>query len=73
MHEKWRKEQDDLLNGPVHYENLKFDEIRNLGTGYYAFSKDEEERKKQMEGLKNMREETKNCLLYTSPSPRDRG
>ena len=59
LHEKWRKEQDDLLNGPVHYENLKFDEIRNLGTGYYAFSKDEEERKKQMEGLKNMREETK--------------
>ena len=58
LHEKWRKEQDELLNGPVHYENLKFDEIRNLGTGYYAFSKDEEERKKQMEDLKNMREET---------------
>ena len=58
LHEKWRKEQDDLLNGPVHYENIKFDEVRNLGTGYYAFSKNEEERQKQMEDLKKMRDET---------------
>lgn len=58
LHEKWQKEQDDILNGPVHYENVKFDEVRNLGTGYYAFSKDAEERSKQMDDMKKMREET---------------
>lgn len=58
LHEKWRQEQEDILNGPIHYENIKFDEIRELGTGYYAFSKDEEERKKQLEELQNMRKET---------------
>jgi hypothetical protein len=33
-------------------------EVRNRGTGFYAFSRDEEERKKQMEALKKAREET---------------
>jgi len=58
LHEKWRREQDEILEGPVHYENIKFDEIRELGTGYYAFSKNEDERKIQMEELRKMREQT---------------
>jgi len=58
--EKWEAEQKELLDGPVHYENIKFDEIRDLGTGYYAFSKNEEERKKQMEELQKLRNETIN-------------
>lgn len=33
-------------------------EVRNRGTGFYAFSRDETERKKQMEELKHAREET---------------
>ena len=33
-------------------------EVRNRGTGFYSFSTDEEERKKQMENLKTMREHT---------------
>ncbi|KAL3477581.1 hypothetical protein BJX99DRAFT_226189 [Aspergillus californicus] len=33
-------------------------EVRNRGTGFYAFSKDEEVRKKQMEELMNARAET---------------
>ncbi|OIW25297.1 hypothetical protein CONLIGDRAFT_87983 [Coniochaeta ligniaria NRRL 30616] len=33
-------------------------EIRNRGTGFYAFSKDEERRKEEMEGLKAERERT---------------
>ena len=59
MRAKWEKEQEELLDGPVHYENVKFDEIRDLGAGYFAFSKDEEERNKQLEELHNMREHTK--------------
>ncbi|XP_057300125.1 coiled-coil domain-containing protein 174-like [Hydractinia symbiolongicarpus] len=59
LHEKWEAEQQELLDGPVHYENIKFDEVRELGTAYYAFSKNEEERKKQMEDLQKMRNKTK--------------
>ncbi|XP_066912575.1 coiled-coil domain-containing protein 174-like [Clytia hemisphaerica] len=62
LHEKWRQWQDDLLDGPVHYENVKFDEIRNLGTSYFAFSRDEEERKRQIEDFRKMREETKSVI-----------
>lgn len=59
LHEKWEAEQQELLDGPVHYENIKFDEVRDLGTAYYAFSKNEEERKKQMADLQEMRNKTK--------------
>ncbi|KAJ5382795.1 Protein of unknown function DUF4078 [Penicillium concentricum] len=34
------------------------EEVRNRGTGFYSFSTDEEERKKQMEELQVLREET---------------
>ncbi|KAL3464422.1 hypothetical protein BJX64DRAFT_254965 [Aspergillus heterothallicus] len=40
----------------VHYDADA--EVRNRGTGFYAFSKDEELRKKQMEDLLNVRAET---------------
>ena len=60
LREKWEKEQEEILEGAVHYEHVKFDEVRNLGTGYFAFSKNEEERQKQMEELRKLREDTKN-------------
>ncbi|KAL3493647.1 hypothetical protein BJX62DRAFT_199841 [Aspergillus germanicus] len=40
----------------VHYDADA--EVRNRGTGFYAFSKDEEVRKKQMDELMNVRAET---------------
>jgi hypothetical protein len=40
----------------VHYDADA--EVRNRGTGFYAFSRDEETRKKQMEELKGARVET---------------
>lgn len=42
-------------------EQMHYDadaEVRNRGTGFYAFSRDEKERQKQMEELKQAREET---------------
>lgn len=60
LREKWEKEQEEILEGAVHYEHVKFDEVRNLGTGYFAFSKNEEERQKQMEELRKLRQDTKN-------------
>jgi hypothetical protein len=50
--------QRDLSPEPE-YQHYDADaEVRNRGTGFYAFSRDEEERKKQMEALKKAREET---------------
>ena len=46
---------------PTPPENVHYDadaEVRNRGTGFYAFSRDEEERKRQMEELRKAREET---------------
>ena len=42
----------------VHYDSKA--EVRTKGTGFFAFSKDEEERKKQMEGLEDERLRTEN-------------
>ncbi|XP_074593494.1 coiled-coil domain-containing protein 174 isoform X2 [Brevipalpus obovatus] len=44
--------------GPIHYQNIRFDEVRDHGVGFYQFSKDAEQRKKQMEELKELREQT---------------
>ncbi|KAJ5584439.1 uncharacterized protein N7459_004239 [Penicillium hispanicum] len=46
---------------PTPPENVHYDadaEVRNRGTGFYAFSRDEGERKRQMEELSKAREET---------------
>ncbi|KAK3754867.1 hypothetical protein QZH41_011341 [Actinostola sp. cb2023] len=61
MRKKWEKEEEEAMNrpvGPVHYQNIQFDEVRHHGVGYYQFSKVEEERQKQMETLNKLREET---------------
>lgn len=43
---------------PVHYQNVQFDEIRDHGTSYFAFSTDEKKRNEQMEELNAMRRKT---------------
>eukprot|EP01134_Creolimax_fragrantissima_P006775 CFRG6775T1 len=46
--------------GPLHFQEVFGDEIRQLGVGYYGFSKDPDERYAQMEALNTLREQTKN-------------
>ncbi|KAJ5167977.1 uncharacterized protein N7482_003571 [Penicillium canariense] len=48
----------DLSPEPEHVHYDADAEVRNRGTGFYAFSRDEEERQKQMEELTKAREET---------------
>jgi len=50
------KEYADTNPLNIHYDASK--EVRAKGAGFYQFSADEETRKKQMEELKNVREET---------------
>jgi len=59
MRQKWEKEEEALMQkGDVHYQDVQFDEVRDLGTGYFAFSRSEREREKQKEDLTDIREET---------------
>ncbi|XP_075145469.1 coiled-coil domain-containing protein 174 [Haematobia irritans] len=53
-----RKEQENLEKTDVHYQDVFFDEARQHGVGYYAFSTDEVERKKQQKELLKAREKT---------------
>ena len=52
--EKEFAEENNPLN--IHYDASK--EVRAKGAGFYQFSADEETRRRQMEELKNVREET---------------
>lgn len=59
LRQKWEKEEEALADkSDVHYQDVDFDEIRDLGTGYFAFSRSEREREKQKDELHDMRGET---------------
>ena len=44
--------------GPVRYQELVQDEVRDHGVGFFRFSADEEERKAQLKTLENIHKET---------------
>ncbi|XP_066521491.1 coiled-coil domain-containing protein 174 [Hoplias malabaricus] len=59
--EQWEKEEEEQMKrpvGPIHYENIRDQEARELGVGYFAFSQDEEQRRKQRETLDMLRDQT---------------
>ncbi|XP_018576141.1 coiled-coil domain-containing protein 174 [Anoplophora glabripennis] len=59
LRQQWEKEEEDLRNkSNIHYQDILFGEARTHGVGYYGFSKDEEERAKQQQDLKKLRDET---------------
>ncbi|XP_061728463.1 coiled-coil domain-containing protein 174 isoform X2 [Cydia pomonella] len=60
LREKWDQKERELLakDKDIHYQDLLFDEARIHGVGYFSFSTDEAERRKQMEALKRERAET---------------
>ncbi|XP_072178421.1 coiled-coil domain-containing protein 174-like [Diadema setosum] len=61
LRKKWEAEEEAASNGPqgsTHYQNVKYDEVRDLGVGYFDFSKDQTERNEQMERLQLLRDET---------------
>lgn len=68
---RWEREAEGELEqdepvGPVHYQELRAQEVRSHGAGYYAFSVDEEQRKKQIGLLNKLREQVAkiNCVVY---------
>ncbi|NXG60789.1 CC174 protein, partial [Hemiprocne comata] len=59
--QQWEKEEEEALRkpmGPIHYEDIRENEARQLGVGYFAFSRDKELRNKQRATLDMLREQT---------------
>ncbi|XP_007517138.1 coiled-coil domain-containing protein 174 [Erinaceus europaeus] len=59
--QQWEEEEREALQrpvGPVHYEDIRENEARQLGVGYFAFAQDTELRSKQMKTLEMLREQT---------------
>ncbi|CAF0714608.1 unnamed protein product [Brachionus calyciflorus] len=60
LKEKWEQESaENLDKGAIHYQDIRYNEIRNMGVGNYQFSRNEELRKQQMEFFKNIEKESK--------------
>uniref|UniRef100_A0A8D0LBS3 Coiled-coil domain containing 174 n=1 Tax=Sphenodon punctatus TaxID=8508 RepID=A0A8D0LBS3_SPHPU len=59
--QQWEKEEEEALKqpiGPMHYEDIRDNEARQLGVGYFAFASDKAQRKKQMDTLEMLRDQT---------------
>ncbi|XP_048347591.1 coiled-coil domain-containing protein 174 [Sphaerodactylus townsendi] len=59
--QQWEREEEEAMQrpvGPIHYEDIREQEARQLGVGYFAFARDQGVRKKQMETLEMLRDQT---------------
>lgn len=59
--QQWEDEEREALSrpvGPLHYEDIRENEARQLGVGYFAFARDQELRSKQMKTLEMLRDQT---------------
>ncbi|XP_035009222.1 coiled-coil domain-containing protein 174 isoform X2 [Hippoglossus stenolepis] len=59
--QEWEMEEEEAMKrpvGPVHYEDIRGQEARELGVGYFAFSQDKEHRRKQRDTLDMLRDQT---------------
>ncbi|XP_063283459.1 coiled-coil domain-containing protein 174 [Pelobates fuscus] len=63
---QWEQEEEEAMKrpvGPMHYEDIRQHEARQLGVGYFAFDRDEEARRKQMDTLNMLRDQTEDQRL----------
>ncbi|XP_041130087.1 coiled-coil domain-containing protein 174-like [Polyodon spathula] len=59
--QQWEEEEEAALKrpiGPLHYEDIRDSEARELGVGYFAFAQDEALRFKQRETLDMLQDQT---------------
>ncbi|XP_061076281.1 coiled-coil domain-containing protein 174 isoform X2 [Conger conger] len=59
--QEWEREEEEAMKrpvGPLHYEDIRDKEARELGVGYFAFAQDEALRKKQRDTLDMLRDQT---------------
>ncbi|XP_076076675.1 coiled-coil domain-containing protein 174-like isoform X1 [Mytilus galloprovincialis] len=58
LRQKWEKEELEAMNGPIHYSNVRFDEKRSHGVGFFEFDKTEAGRQEQLDTLNQLRKQT---------------
>ncbi|XP_074662165.1 coiled-coil domain-containing protein 174-like [Tubulanus polymorphus] len=60
LHKKWETQEleNQQKNGPLHYQDVHFDDRRSMGVSYYQFSTDETDRHEQMKELDDLRKQT---------------
>ncbi|MBN3302064.1 CC174 protein, partial [Amia calva] len=59
--QEWEREEEEAMKkpvGPLHYEDIREREARDLGVGYFAFAQDEALRQKQRDTLDMLRDQT---------------
>ncbi|KAM4023557.1 coiled-coil domain-containing protein 174 [Anomaloglossus baeobatrachus] len=59
--QQWEQEEEEAMKrpmGPMHYEDIRDSEARQLGVGYFSFARDEQTRRKQMDTLNMLRDQT---------------
>ncbi|KAK5872348.1 hypothetical protein PBY51_013061 [Eleginops maclovinus] len=59
--QEWEMEEEEAMKrpvGPIHYEDIRGQEARDLGVGYFAFAQDVEQRRKQRDTLDMLRDQT---------------
>ncbi|RNA22336.1 coiled-coil domain-containing [Brachionus plicatilis] len=65
LKEKWETELiQNLEKETIHYQDIRYNEIRNMGVGNYQFSRDEDKRKIQMEFFKKIEKESKTRRVF---------
>ena len=59
MRQKWEEQEvENLEKDQLHYSNIRYNEARTHGAGFYNFSNDEEARLGEQSTLKKLHEET---------------
>ena len=59
LRQKWEEqEMENLAKNDIHYSDIRFDEARTHGAGFYNFSNDESKREGEQGTLKKLHEET---------------
>lgn len=64
--------EENQTEQPVHYQNVQFNEVREHGVGYFAFSTDESKRKEQMEEINRLHREGKEQIAVNQRIQRKR-
>merc|ERR1712025_1397688 len=59
LRQKWEQQElENLTKSNLHYADVRFDEARAHGAGFYNFSHDEDQRLQEQKTLKKLHEET---------------
>uniref|UniRef100_A0A0P4W227 CCDC174 alpha/beta GRSR domain-containing protein n=1 Tax=Scylla olivacea TaxID=85551 RepID=A0A0P4W227_SCYOL len=67
LHQKWQAEEEvNASKKDLHYQDILYDEARTHGTGFLKFSRNEKERKAQMELLRDLQAEAKRATATTA-------